>query len=150
MQQVGTPAEIYRNPANRFVAEFIGKTNILERTIQRRDGAATLELGDGVMIDVTRQIAPDVQGPVQVSVRPEAVRAGAHGLAAEVADETFLGSHSQVRARLDTGETVEFLEFSHRAEPWPRGTRIALEVDPQMLTFFDAATGNSIMHRVGA
>ena len=60
-------------------------------------------------------------------------------------DETFLGSHSQVRARLTGGETVEFLEFSHRASRWSRGEPVALKLDTAMLTFFDAATGLSVM-----
>src|SRR5690606_3104272 len=121
VQQVGTPAEIYRHPANRFVAEFIGKTNLLERDLVERDGALFIELGEGVSLDVTSMVAAGNRGRVQVSIRPEAVRAGADGIKAEIVDETFLGSHSQVRAKLATGETVEFLEFSHRASLWQRG-----------------------------
>lgn len=145
VQQVGSPADIYRNPANRFVAEFIGKTNLLDRELQRRDGATVIDLGDGVVIDVTSVIDPAASGRVQVSVRPEAVRAGTGGVSAEVVDETFLGSHSQVRARLATGETVEFLEFSRRAARWERGETVSLQLDAEMLTYFDAATGVSIM-----
>lgn len=145
VQQVGTPAEIYRNPANRFVAEFIGKTNLLDREIRREGGTATIDLGDGVSIDVTATIDPDISGRVQVSVRPEAVRAASGGLSAEVMDETFLGSHSQVRARLGTGETVEFLEFSHRPSRWERGDTVSLALETGMLTFFDGESGVSIM-----
>jgi iron(III) transport system ATP-binding protein len=145
VQQVGTPDEIYRAPANRFVAEFIGKTNLLERDLVKRDGANVLELGNGVTIDVTSAIVPEASGRVQISVRPEIVRTGTDGLAAEIVDETFLGSHSQVRARLATGETVEFLEFTRRSPRWKRGDKIALQLDADALTFFDAASGISIM-----
>lgn len=145
VQQVGTPAEIYRNPANRFVAEFIGKTNLLDRELQHRNGSTMLDLGDGVSVDVSATIAPNAAGRVQVSVRPEAVSAGSGGLNAEVMDETFLGSHAQVRARLTTGETVEFLEFSHRPARWTRGEKVSLKLDTTMLTFFDAESGTSIM-----
>ncbi|WDR06839.1 ABC transporter ATP-binding protein [Devosia rhodophyticola] len=145
VQQVGSPAEIYRNPANRFVAEFIGKTNLIVRDLHQRDGVTTLDLGEGVSVDVTSTIAPGVSGRVQVSVRPEAVRAGGSGLQAEVVEETFLGSHSQIRARLSTGETIEFLEFSRRASLWERGEKVVLQLDTEMLTYFDAETGASIM-----
>ena len=145
VQQVGTPAEIYRHPANRFVAEFIGKTNWLERELVDRDGRRLLELGDGVAVDVTDSVAAGAAGRVQISVRPEAVQAGSSGIKAGVVDETFLGSHSQVRARLASGETIEFLEFSHRASLWQRGEEVTLELDTGMLTFFDAATGASII-----
>ncbi len=145
VQQVGSPAEIYRNPANKFVAQFIGKTNLLDREVQLRDGASVIDLGDGVLHDVTATIQSGIVGPVQVSVRPEAVRAASDGLSAEVIDETFLGSHAQVRARLNTGEIVEFLEFSHRPLRWARGEKVALALDIDMLTFFDAESGDTIM-----
>ena len=145
VQQVGPPAEIYRNPASRFVAGFIGKTNLLERELTRHGDVATVDLGDGVVLDVSAAIAPTAAGRVIVSLRPEAVSTAETGLKAEIVDETFLGSHSQVRARLATGETVEFLEFSHRASRWSRGEPVALKLDTAMLTFFDAATGLSVM-----
>ena len=145
VQQVGPPAEIYRNPANRFVAEFIGKTNLLERDLVRQDGVARVDMGDGVMLDVSSMVDPAAAGRVIVSIRPEAVRTADVGLKAEIVDETFLGSHSQVRARLNTGEMVEFLEFSHRASRWSRGETLFLELDLGMLTFFDSASGKSIM-----
>ncbi|MBE7732881.1 ABC transporter ATP-binding protein [Devosia faecipullorum] len=145
VQQVGSPAEIYRDPANRFVAEFIGKTNLLERDLRRENGRAMVNLGDDQAIDVTNRIVSEAGGRVQVSVRPEAVRAADTGLGAEVVDETFLGSHSQVRARLETGETVEFLEFSRRSALWQRGDKVHLQFDTEMLTYFDAGSGISIM-----
>ncbi|MDB5474404.1 MAG: peptide transporter substrate-binding protein [Devosia sp.] len=145
VQQVGTPAEIYRRPANRFVAEFIGKTNLLECDLIRHEGKLRIELGKGQVIDVTDIVDASGSGRVQVSVRPEAVKAASTGLAAEVVDETFLGSHSQVRARLQTGDIVEFLEFSRRPALWTRGDTVFLDVDTDLLTFFDHASGVSIM-----
>jgi iron(III) transport system ATP-binding protein len=150
VQQVGTPAEIYRHPASRFVAEFIGKTNLIGRDLVRRDGAALVELGDGVTVDVTGLVAPSTAGRIQVSVRPEALRTASGGLAAEIVDETFLGSHSQVRARLAGGEIVEFLEFSRRAHRWAQGERVFLQVDTEMLTYFDAESGASVMQGAAA
>lgn len=145
IQQVGSPAEIYRNPANKFVAEFIGKTNILEREIVQRDGSAILEFGDNVSIDVSKIVGVDFSGRVQLSVRPEAVRAGDSGISAEVIEESFLGSHSQVRAKLTSGEVIEFLEFSRRDSRWQRGEKVTLEVDFELLNYFDAESGDSIM-----
>ncbi|QQR38457.1 ABC transporter ATP-binding protein [Devosia rhizoryzae] len=145
VQQVGTPAEIYRHPANRFVAEFIGKTNLLERDLIHQDGRVLVELGTNVITDVTSLVEAATKGRVQISVRPEAVKAADAGLAAEVVDETFLGSHSQVRARIETGEIIEFLEFSHRAALWQPGEHVFLDVDTDLLTFFDGTSGASIM-----
>ncbi len=145
VQQVGSPAEIYRRPANRFVAEFIGKTNLLERDLRQEGGKSLLDLGNGLLVDVTPLVAASASGRVQVSVRPEAVRVATSGVAAEVEDETFLGSHSQVRARLETGEIVEFLEFSRRSSLWAPGEKVFLQFDSELLTFFDPVSGVSIM-----
>jgi iron(III) transport system ATP-binding protein len=150
VQQVGPPAEIYRNPANRFVAEFIGKTNLLERDLTRQGQATKVDMGDGVTLDVPPLVEATSVGRVTVSIRPEAVSIAEAGLHAEIVDETFLGSHSQVRARLTSGETVEFLEFSHRASRWERGEKVFLKLDDRLLTFFDAASGRSIMTGGGA
>ncbi|SCX05941.1 ABC transporter ATP-binding protein [Candidatus Aquiluna sp. UB-MaderosW2red] len=145
VQQVGSPAEIYRNPANKFVAEFIGKTNLIERELISRNGATMVDLGEGVSIDVSSIVGTEASGRIHVSVRPEAVRAGKDGLSAEVMEESFLGSHSQVRAKLETGEIIEFLEFSRRDSRWERGEKVILEVDTNLLTYFDFDSGMSIM-----
>jgi len=144
VQQVGTPAEIYRHPANRFVAEFIGKTNLLERELIRQDGRALVEIGRGMPVDVTALVGPRAGARVQLSVRPEAVRAADTGVPAEVLDETFLGSHSQVRARLETGEVIEFLEFSHQSSLLGPGAQLQLAIETGQLTFFDPDSGISV------
>ena len=38
MQQIGTPEEVYRQPANRFVAEFVGRVNLIDRHASRLGG----------------------------------------------------------------------------------------------------------------
>ncbi|MFD5746310.1 ABC transporter ATP-binding protein [Streptomyces sp. NPDC127033] len=68
VEQLGTPTEVYRAPATRFVAEFIGAANILEGT-GARDG--TLHLG-GVRLDSGLATLPDGD-PVTLAVRPERV-----------------------------------------------------------------------------
>jgi iron(III) transport system ATP-binding protein len=53
IQQVATPQEIYERPANRFVADFIGRNNVLDATIQQiADGAVVLRFTDGSHITV--------------------------------------------------------------------------------------------------
>lgn len=49
LAQVGTPDELYRYPANRFVADFMGETNLVTgRVIVVEDGVCRLDLGDGL------------------------------------------------------------------------------------------------------
>ncbi|MGE0717156.1 MAG: ABC transporter ATP-binding protein [Alphaproteobacteria bacterium] len=91
MQQVGTPDEVYRRPANRFVAGFLGLANLLEGTIEADGG---LRLPDGQKV----ACAPRGRAPgsrVAATVRPERVRLlppdAADGVAAEVRQTIYLG-----------------------------------------------------------
>jgi spermidine/putrescine transport system ATP-binding protein len=102
--QLGTPAEIYENPTDRFVADFIGQSNLLEGVLETVDG----ELGR-VRIDIGELIQSRVRGNprsgdrVLVSVRPERVElfrpdnaATADGLRGVVSEVVYLGSHNQI------------------------------------------------------
>jgi spermidine/putrescine transport system ATP-binding protein len=64
--QVGTPEEIYEQPANRFVADFIGQTNLLDGTVESDD---TVCLHNGARIPVRSDLSPGTT--VAVSLRPE-------------------------------------------------------------------------------
>lgn len=67
--QVASPEEIYESPANRFVADFIGRTNLLEGTVSDEE---TVVLTNGVPI---RALSGFQEGTrVSLSIRPERVR----------------------------------------------------------------------------
>jgi len=77
VQQVGSPTEIYRNPANRFVASFFGLANLIEAEVA---GAGALRLGGTHMIDLPGMPAGlDAGRAVTLSVRPEDVRLADEG-----------------------------------------------------------------------
>src|SRR5919198_1359260 len=42
IQQIGTPEDVYRTPANRFVAEFVGRVNLIDGVVSSRDGVRTV------------------------------------------------------------------------------------------------------------
>ena len=75
VQQVGRPKEIYEAPANRFVADFIGETNLMEARVDALDGDQVIcRLTDGERIHaVSAQPVPAGQGGA-LSVRPERLR----------------------------------------------------------------------------
>ena len=113
--QVGTPAEIYEHPADRFVADFIGETNFLEGTLAERDGDhGVLKLADGRTLRAPLDgHAIGVGEHATLSVRPERVRLGAGHvaeepgrtqLAATVAEVHYLGTDT--RYTLMSGSAV--------------------------------------------
>jgi iron(III) transport system ATP-binding protein len=112
IQQIGTPEELYRRPANRFVASFLGRCNVLAGVVRgaARNGAVEVELGiDGLCLLVAGSADPPAPGPVSVAIRPEAIHlttngtsagsAGANRFDVTVSDVSFLGDHYEYRLR---------------------------------------------------
>lgn len=105
--QVGTPAEIYEHPADRFVADFIGETNFIEGTLAGRDGdVGVLKLADGRTLRASLDgHAINVGEHATLSVRPERVRlepghkdaaeGGRTQLTATVAEVHYLGTDTR-------------------------------------------------------
>ena len=75
VEQLGTPREIYEHPRTRFVAGFIGTSNLLTGTITRMDGdRAVIELGPGERIIVPVQDRVVSEGTrLELTVRPEKI-----------------------------------------------------------------------------
>jgi thiamine transport system ATP-binding protein len=102
IEQVGTPRGIYRRPATRFVAEFVGDNNVFAGTVTGVTGAgasrhATVDLGDqSVTVAVGDGVA--VGADLVFCVRPEALVVGGeeNTLTATVRETEFLGDRTRV------------------------------------------------------
>ncbi len=100
--QVGAPGDLYRRPANRFVAHFLGETNFLPGTVVACDGRTALvrtAAGDWASAALP-EVPPRAGDAVTLSVRPEALQigataAGANLCAAQLEDSVFLGEGTQ-------------------------------------------------------
>ncbi|MGR3481580.1 ABC transporter ATP-binding protein [Salipiger marinus] len=106
VQQVGPPRDIYEAPQTRFVADFIGETNLIDVTVTQVSGAvARLQLPGGAAMDCPA--APGARpGPGHLSVRPERLSlcaAGQGDLAAVMQDHVYLGTDTQLLMRLADG-----------------------------------------------
>jgi iron(III) transport system ATP-binding protein len=101
--QVGTPQEIYRRPARRTVAEFIGETNFIPGTLTASSqGRARIATAIGEFDGVFGEAgAPKAVGaPVTVSIRPECwtispARPGGNSVAGRIGKSTYLGENAQ-------------------------------------------------------
>ncbi len=109
--QIGTAEELFERPRTRFVAEFIGKTNLIEGTAERSDtfvrGPLRLRVFDA-------NLTP---GPVVLSIRPHQIAlrpasvaspssAGENVLRATVLRASYLGDAVDYQVRLDGGDLV--------------------------------------------
>src|SRR5215471_14197299 len=107
VQQIGSPQALYRHPANRFVAGFIGRGNFL-------DGAAGLDgcsfVTRGGLTIVCARLDPGADTllvrPENVAVRPGGAT-GVNCFPARIAAAVFQGSAFDLDLRLATGETLE-------------------------------------------
>jgi ABC-type sugar transport system ATPase subunit len=75
IQQIGRPIDLYRNPANRFVAGFIGTPpmNFVEGRITAEDGACTFTAEDA-HVPLTARSTAVPTGPITLGIRPEDLR----------------------------------------------------------------------------
>ncbi len=136
--QLGKPREVYTEPTNRFVAEFIGTSNFIPGTVGERRGTQyTVETTNGTLhIDAAHELP--VGNDVVVSIRPEAVSlstASRPGSANEwhgtVVTRAFLGDavdhvvavgKQEIRARTNPEISIE------------PGTQVYLQLDPAKIS----------------
>ncbi len=109
VQQVGTAREIYEAPLNKFVADFIGETNLIDVSVSDVSGGkATCILPSGVKFTCPAA-AGAVVGKGHLSVRPERVTLvkPADGLLqGQAMRQTYLGTDMHVDIKLTDGEIV--------------------------------------------
>lgn len=101
VEQAGSPESIYRNPASRFVAEFVGDNNILEAAVQNTDPLCVAFAGQEVAIPGESTANPGDR--VALSIRPENVSVGEGdvSLPASVEQVEFLGDAYRIHCDWD-------------------------------------------------
>ncbi len=134
IEQVGTPEAVYRAPASRFVAEFIGDNNVLEGTVAAVDPPTATVLGTA--LPLPPDAAVSTGDAVVLAVRPEALAVGAGAATLEATVETveFLGD--AYRLHCDWRGQPLVVTAAERVEP---GNAIELGVDPGDVTLLEAA-----------
>ena len=108
VEQVGTPEEVYDHPRTRFVADFVGDTNLIEATVSARtDAGLRCRVGAGPELDVRGDEAASVGDPVTLGFRPENVRLGPPrgdgGVGGRLVERTYLGDVSTFTVDLGGG-----------------------------------------------
>ncbi|RWL21395.1 MULTISPECIES: ABC transporter ATP-binding protein [Mesorhizobium] len=98
--QLGQPSEIYDEPADLFVADFVGKTNLLSGKVAGHSGnLVEVALADGTVIAARKRTSLRQDEAVAVSLRPESLSLGAPG------SGRFNGI---IRNRIFLGSTAEY------------------------------------------
>jgi ABC-type Fe3+/spermidine/putrescine transport system ATPase subunit len=137
--QEGSPAEIYLSPNNRFVAEFIGRSNLLKGQISRIDSNCARFIGDGVELVVsTARISTNV---VWACIRPERIavqntssrnsnmQTYDNVLEGVVIDCAPLAADLHLLVALKSGQRIAVVEKNVGQPARPRGTAVGLCFD---------------------
>jgi thiamine transport system ATP-binding protein len=134
VEQVGAPEAVYREPATRFVAEFVGDNNLFEATVGREDPPRVAVDGRSLVLPGL-DLAPGTD--TLLSVRPEALTVdpdGASGPTLEATVETteFLGD--AYRLHCQWGDRTLLVKTTGEAPP---GGGVTLGIDPGRVTVVD-------------
>jgi spermidine/putrescine transport system ATP-binding protein len=127
IEQLGSPRELYEHPATRFVANFIGTSNVLTGRLERRgDAWALAGLGpdERVLVADPGQAGPGQE--VELAVRPEKILLRTEqdppppdrcALRVDVTEVVYLGTSTQYRAATAAGQTVAVYRQNASANP---------------------------------
>ena len=139
VEQIGTPEEVYARPASLFVADFVGRVNVLRgRVVERAGGHATVEtLNHRFRAESARCPADEVL----VLVRPEAVRvedATMQGVAGVVEEVEYCGDRVEYRVRVGDAIIIAVELAMARSGRVAEGSRVGLRLIDEALHFLPA------------
>jgi putative spermidine/putrescine transport system ATP-binding protein len=147
IQQLAPPDQLYEEPENSFVAQFIGENNTLEGVVKSLSGdKCEVQLDGGEVIDAKPVNVKAVGDRTRVSIRPERVeinkdrlQPGAHTLKAEVLEFIYMGDIFRTRLRVAGND--EFVVKTRNAPDQVRltpGTQIEIGWLPSDCRALDA------------
>jgi spermidine/putrescine transport system ATP-binding protein len=122
VQQVADPPTLYERPENRFVADFIGQTNVFSGAVESvSDGRVTLRTASGEKVEATAREA-EVGEEAHAAVRPEKVRFGSEGdntRDVRIREIVYLGVSTQYITELPDGEKLVLYQQNTHEENFP-------------------------------
>jgi multiple sugar transport system ATP-binding protein len=143
LQQCAPPRELYEEPANAFVAGFIGSPSMNLLTLAV-DGDRSVELG-GRHFDLPPYAAGTGTGKVVLGVRPEDVALSDMGISAQVVSVEHLGADAHATCSVAAGGQEHRLVVRSDGTRAPQpGERVQLKVSEANLHWFSADTGERL------
>lgn len=147
IQQVGSPKELYHKPHNEFVANFIGKTNLIDAKIIKENNKTFLQIGEYKLeLQEYDHVEPQ---DVRVSIRPEEFIKDESGvIEATVDDSVYLGSSVNYLLNTNFAERIEVTEESTFEENLKPGDVIHLAVNTSKINIFTADGTQNLLEQV--
>lgn len=139
IEQVAPPNEVYDNPANEFVADFIGDMNAMRGRIEDEEFVTA----DGATFDVPDT---DVEGDANLVIRPEKLRIAeddeldtANQTTGTVKETVFRGTSTRYEVELDHADDTVDVEAQNvsRNPPYGKGDDVVIGWDPEAVLLYD-------------
>jgi spermidine/putrescine transport system ATP-binding protein len=152
IEQAASPRDLYEEPGNAFVADFLGVSNLMDASAAGSSGdAAQARLANGISVEVGRG-AVHLRGAVKVVIRPERILlepagvTGPNRIPGMVTNVVYLGSGIQLAVHLASGDTVTALVPNNQddtASAWSPGTSVTCHLPVNALRVLgDGVTAN--------
>lgn len=145
IEQIGTPEEIYEKPKTKFVASFIGESNLFNAVVESEDDKfAKIRIEDET-IDVENSNLI-IGSKIYISVRPENIKCSIErnekfNLKAIVKDHSYVGSIIKTTVVLSNGQEVLINNYNKKSELSKEGTNVWLSWNPEDMAMVDGEEG---------
>jgi spermidine/putrescine transport system ATP-binding protein len=156
IEQVGTPKEVYEEPATEFAADFLGAANLMDARVTGESGEGTcrLRLGDAELVATRGDV--EARGEVKIVIRPERVRieafdaSGQNRIPAMIDRAVYVGPLTQLIVRLPGGQLLHsMIPNDGTRAGWEQGTPVSAFLPPEALRVL-RGSGPSPPHRAEA
>lgn len=136
VEQMGAPRDLYELPRTAFVANFLGKSNLMSAEVTGEDGGNLLLNAGGHRLQVRRDRATDHSGRVLIGIRPEkllmtpgAAEPAETALRGVVLDASFTGASTEYLVEVEGIGRMGVFSQNHGGAPAAEGDRVTLSWD---------------------
>src|SRR5699024_6242090 len=133
--QIGTPTDLYSNPQSPFIADFVGKSNILGgKVVKREENGSVIQFGD----QKVKSLANTEKEEVQVVIRPESInildgdsKYYDNYFEGEIQFSTYLGSTVRYDIKVGEYDLLADTVYESGDSILQNGTKVKLGVAPE-------------------
>ena len=147
VEQVGTPKEVYEEPATAYVADFLGVSNLMDGRARGSAGGGRCRVALGDFELLAGQGEEDAQGDVRLVIRPERVELQPQGTTGEnripgmVERSVYVGAILQLIVRLGHGEAIQaWMQNRGESDGFAQGTAVTVHLPADALRVLPVTT----------
>ncbi len=143
IEQIGPPKQVYEEPRNVYVADFLGVSNLMDAVAEGGNGGGScrVRLGESVLDSAVGDLG--ARGPVKIVIRPERVlierreATGSNAVPGMVERVVYVGPVIQMIVRLAPGESIQAMVPNRGGGQFAQGTTVTVRMPPDALRILE-------------